>query len=188
MDAKEMLHSYLKAERDSLLWKLDGLSERELRLPRTPTGTNLLGLAKHCALVQLGYLGSTFGRPSPDENWDKLEDYQADMYATASESADDIRALYRRSNDHADDTINSLDLDAPGAVPWWPADRRAVTLHRVIVHVTGDFARHGGHADILREGIDGLAGHRPGRSGLPDYDWPGYVVKLTAIADSFGSR
>ena len=63
-DLKAHLHHYLRAQRSALRLKLDGLSERDARLPRTPTGTNLLGLYKHCGACELGYFGETFGRPS----------------------------------------------------------------------------------------------------------------------------
>lgn len=79
------LHFYLQSARDALLWKLEGLSEYDIRRPATPTGTNLLGLVKHAAGVELGYLGDTFGRPSGEPlPW--LEDgaeANADMWATA---------------------------------------------------------------------------------------------------------
>ena len=64
MDHKEILHQGLRRQRDALFAKLDGLPEREVRLPRTPTGTNLLGLVKHAAVVELEYFGETFGRPA----------------------------------------------------------------------------------------------------------------------------
>ncbi|WP_143677117.1 mycothiol transferase, partial [Streptomyces scabiei] len=63
-DAKTDLRFYLQSARDALLWKLEGLSEYDARRPLTPTGTNLLGLMKHAAGIELGYLGDTFGRPS----------------------------------------------------------------------------------------------------------------------------
>ncbi|MCW2874285.1 DUF664 domain-containing protein, partial [Actinacidiphila oryziradicis] len=87
-DPKADLHFYLQSARDALLWKLEGLSEYDIRRPLTPTGTNLLGLVKHVASVELGYLGDTFGRPSGEPlPW--LEDGaepNADMWATADES------------------------------------------------------------------------------------------------------
>jgi hypothetical protein len=64
---KADLLRYLQDGRDALLWKLDGLSEYDIRRPLTPTGTNLLGLVKHIASVELGYFGDTFGRPFFDE-------------------------------------------------------------------------------------------------------------------------
>jgi hypothetical protein len=65
MDAKRILHGYLVRQRQGLLAKLDGLSERDVRWPMTPTGTNLLGLVKHVASIELGYFGEVFERPSP---------------------------------------------------------------------------------------------------------------------------
>ena len=61
---KQTLHRYLQIVRDAMLWKLEGLSEYDVRRPLTPTGTNLLGLVKHLASVEVGYFGDTFGRPS----------------------------------------------------------------------------------------------------------------------------
>lgn len=91
-----------------MLWKLDGLSEYDIRRPLTPTGTNLLGLVKHIAGVELGYFGDTFGRPFFDEPpaWytDGAEP-GADMWATADESREQIAGLYRQAWQHADATI-----------------------------------------------------------------------------------
>jgi uncharacterized damage-inducible protein DinB len=187
-DSKDALRYYLQEARESLLWKLDGLSERELRMPRTPTGTNLLGIVKHAANVEIGYFGDTFGRPwpTPQERVSDAEvdaDPQADWYATERESAAGIVDLYRRVWAFADATIEALPLDAPGRVPWWRNGE--VTLGRVLVHVLTDLARHAGHADILRESIDGAAGLVPDSSNLPDQDWPLYVQKLTALAERF---
>ena len=162
-DGKTVLHEYLRASRDDLIWKLDGLSERDARLPRTPTGNNLLGVIKHCLNVEAVYFGPTFGRafPTPQElvpaeAYD--EDPQTDWYARADETKDGLIDLYRRVAAFADETIEQLPLDAPGRVPWWGPDQRGVTLQRIIVHVSYDLARHAGHADIIREAIDGTTG------------------------------
>jgi uncharacterized damage-inducible protein DinB len=189
-DPKTVLHRYLQESRDALLLKLEGLGEREVRLPRTPTGTNLLGIIKHCLNVEVGYFGPTFGRawPSPaeiDSEEAFVADPQADWYATANETAAGIIDLYRRVWAFADETIDALPLDAAGRVPWWPENRRQVTLQRIMVHVTSDLMRHAGHADILREQIDGAVGLRRPGDNIPDVDWPAYVDKLTALADRF---
>jgi uncharacterized damage-inducible protein DinB len=188
-DAKTALHHYLKQTRADLIWKLDGLSERDARLPRTPTGNNLLGIVKHCLNVEAGYFGPTFGRDFPDagelvsmDAYD--EDPQADWYATEDESKDGLIDLYRRVAAFADETIAQLPLDAPGRVPWWHPERQAVTLQRIIVHVIYDLSRHAGHADILREQLDETVGLQQGNTNVPDgYDWPAYVAKLTRLAD-----
>ncbi|MCW2929478.1 MAG: hypothetical protein JWM19_440 [Actinomycetia bacterium] len=87
------LHRYLRTAREAMLWKLDGLSEYDIRRPLTPTGTNLLGLVKHLASVELGYFGETFGRPYgepyPWQDWEHAEP-NADMHATADESREQI--------------------------------------------------------------------------------------------------
>lgn len=192
-DEKTVLLRYLRASRDDLIWKLDGLSERDARLPRTPTGNNLLGVIKHCLNVEAGYFGPTFGRefPTPDElvpmeAYD--EDPQADWYARADETKDGLVDLYRRVALFADQTIEQLPLDAPGVVPWWGPGAPEVTLQRIIVHVIYDLARHAGHADIMRESHDGAIGWQRENTNIPDdYDWPAYVAKLTALADESGS-
>ncbi|HKJ57393.1 MAG TPA: DinB family protein [Nitriliruptoraceae bacterium] len=189
MELKERMQEYLDRERESLFTKVDGLSERDLRLPRTPTGTNLLGIVKHCANVEFGYFGPTFGRMIDDpagllgpDDFDT--DPQADWYATATETADDIVALYRRVIVFANHTIAELDLDATGRVPWWGPDAPEVTLGHILTHVHADVARHAGQADILREGIDGAAGWWSPGDNLPDdFDFPAYVDRLTALAD-----
>jgi len=191
-DQKAALHHYLQATRDDLIWKLDGLSEREARMPRTATGNNLLGVLKHCLHVEAGYFGPTFGRefPAPgellpDSAYD--EDPQADWYAREDETKDGLIDLYRRVGAFADQTIEQLPLDAPGRVPWWEPGRDAVTLQRVIIHVTCDVARHAGQADIMREQYDSAVGLGRQNTNIPDdYDWPAYVTKLTKLADRFG--
>jgi uncharacterized damage-inducible protein DinB len=190
-DQKATLQRYLQAARDALLWKLDGLTEWDARLPRTATGNSLLGVVKHCCNVEAGYFGPTFGRQFPTANElvpDEalLQDPQADWYADAEESKDGLIDLSHRVWAFADDTINELALDAPGMVAWWPPDRREVTLQQVLVHVTYDLTRHAGQADIMREQLDASVGALPENSNVPDgYDWPVYVAKLTALADQF---
>ncbi|MBO0819914.1 MAG: DinB family protein [Nocardiopsaceae bacterium] len=163
---KDELHRYLKAERESVLWKLDGLSEYDARRPFVPTGTNLLGLVKHLASVEFGYFGATFGRPSPDEQPFDEADPNADMFARPEESREFIAGLYRKAWAHSDETIAALALDAAGRVPWWPAERAEVTLHHILVRAIDETARHAGQMDIIRELADGAAGLRPDRSNL----------------------
>jgi len=171
-DRKADLHRYLQDAREALLWKLDGLSEYEVRRPLVPTGTNLLGLVKHVTGVEMGYFGDTFGRPCADQLPFDESDPMSDMFAAPSESREFLTGLYRRAWAHSDATIEALPLDAVGHVPWWPADRNEVTLHHVMVRVATETARHAGHADIVRELIDGAAGWTPARSNLPPGDQP----------------
>ncbi|MEV0113036.1 DinB family protein [Streptomyces sp. NPDC050844] len=186
-DPKADLRRYLQSARDALLWKLEGLSEYDIRRPLTPTGTNLLGLVKHTAGVELGYLGDTFGRPSGEPlPWlDDGAEGNADMWATADESREFIVELYRRAWAHADATLDALDLDTIGKVPWWPSGREEVTLHHAVVRVIADTHRHAGHADIVRELIDGAVGMNEGNDSMPSNDkawWEDHRERLERVA------
>jgi uncharacterized damage-inducible protein DinB len=186
-DQKADLHRYLQAGREALLWKLDGLSEYDVRRPLVPTGTNLLGTVKHVASVEAGYLGDCFGRPFDEPLPWFADDAEpnADMWATADESREQIVGLYHHVWVHSDATIDALELDATGHVPWWPAERSEVTLHRILVHLIAETHRHAGHADIVRELIDGAAGLRKGNENLAPGDqqwWQGYRNRLEDVA------
>jgi uncharacterized damage-inducible protein DinB len=188
-DHKADLHRYLQAAREAAAWKLDGLSEYDIRRPMTPTGTNLLGLVKHLASVELGYFGDTFGRPFDEPLPWSEDEPNSDMWATADESREQIVGLYHRASAHSDATIDTLPLDAIGQVPWWPDDRREVTLHRILVHVIAETDRHAGHADIVRELIDGAAGLREDNDNLAPGDqawWETYRSRLERVAQEAG--
>jgi hypothetical protein len=192
-DPKAELSFYLTRAREALLWKTEGLSEYDVRRPLVPTGTNLLGLVKHVAGVTSEYFGWCFGRPFAEPIPWLSEDAEAnaDMWATPEESREQIVGLYRRAWTHADATIAALPLDATGEVPWWPPERRQVTLHRILVHMIAETERHAGHADIVRELIDGSAGIRAESSNLPGRDaawWTAYRVRVEQAARDAGSR
>jgi hypothetical protein len=183
----DVLLRYLGSAREALVWKLDGLSEYDARRPLTPTGTNLLGLVKHVASVEADYLGDCFGRPFGEPLPWLAEDAEpnADLWATADESRADVLGLYSRVAAHSEATLRELPLDAVGEVPWWPEERRRVTLHLVAVHVLAETNRHAGHADVVREGIDGAAGLRPGTSNLPPVPegwWEEHRARLEEVA------
>ncbi|MEV4098232.1 DinB family protein [Streptosporangium saharense] len=188
---KADLHRYLREAREAVLWKLDGVSEYDARRPLTPTGTNLLGLVKHLAGVEYGYFGDTFGRPYDEKMpWMSREaEPNADMWADENETREGIVALYRRAWAHSDATIDTLALDSTGRVPWWPPERGEVTLHLVLVHVVTETNRHAGHADIVRELIDGAAGLRAERDNMVPGDrtwWAGYRDRLERVAREAG--
>jgi uncharacterized damage-inducible protein DinB len=190
---KADLHRYLQVGREALVWKLEGLSEYEIRRPMTPTATNLLGIVKHVASVEAGYLGAVLGRPftEPLPWFDEDAEANADMWATAEETRDDIVGLYRRVWTHSDATIEALDLTAVGRVPWWPEGRNEVTLHRLLVHMIAETHRHAGHADVVRESIDGAAGLRADNSNLFEGDaawWTDYRDRVEAAARTAGEK
>lgn len=192
-DPKAILKRYLQRGREALVWKLDGLDEYDARRPMTRTATNLLGVVKHVASVDAGYFGECFGRPFPEPlPWfDEDAEPNADMWATADQSREDIVGLYRRVWAHSDETIDSLPLEATGTVPWWPEGRRNPTLHWVLVHMIAENERHAGHCDIVRELIDGAAGIRREGSNLPEGDeqwWRTYRERVESAARQAAGR
>jgi hypothetical protein len=186
-DDKAVLHRYLQLAREALLWKMDGLSDYDVRRPLVPTGTNLLGLVKHVASVEFGYLGQAFARPAdePLPWFEEGAEANADMWATEDESRDDIVGLYHRAWAHSDATIEALSLDDIGSVPWWPPGRNEITLHTALVHLVAETNRHAGHADIVRELIDEAVGFGPDNDNMPDEDagwWQAYRARVETAA------
>lgn len=166
VDPKADLHAYLRDARETLVWKLDGLGEYDVRRLLTPTGTNLLGLVKHSGSTHVRYFGEVFGRSTdPSLLWlSGGAEPNGEMWALPGEGRDDIVDAARRAWALADSTIAELPLAAEGRVPWWGDD--PVTLHRVLVHVTAETQRHAGHADVVREMVDGSAGLLDGFDNL----------------------
>ena len=153
-DEKTTLLAALQGHREVMLWKLDGLPDNEIRRAMVPSGTTLIGLVKHLANAEYGWFCETFGRPT-EPLTDISEDAEADMRAAEGEATADIVAFYRRAWAAADAAILELPLDATGT----SYAGTTVSMRWVLVHMIEDTVRHAGHADILREQIDGGTGH-----------------------------
>jgi Protein of unknown function (DUF664) len=180
------LRGYLQQSREAVVRSLDGLSEYDVRRPLVPSGSNLLGLVKHLTGIELGYLGACVGRPSPvslpwEDDGSVWE--SADMWATADQSRDYLLGLYHRAWQHSDESLDTIALDAPASVTWWPEERRATTFGHLVARVLAETAQHAGHCDIVRELIDGRGGRDS--SGVGDDEWwDAYVAKIQAAAEA----
>jgi hypothetical protein len=175
---KDLLLTHLRLAQQALLSKLDGLGDAELRRPMTKTSTNLIGIVKHLTGVTYSYLVSAFGREGETFPWQLDEEFffNADTWATPDESCDEIIAAYRRACDASAKTIDELDLDVTGK--HWTG--LSVSLRWMILTVLLDTTQHTGHADILRETIDG-------RVEVPNTDdeeyWQMYRARMTGEID-----
>ncbi|MDX2974542.1 DinB family protein [Kribbella solani] len=149
---KPELLNLLQHRREELVEKLAGLSEYEQRRPRTPTGTNLLGLIKHLAGIEYGYLGEALARPpTARPSWFRDDPYEEiDMWATPDETSEYIVSVYREAWAHSDETVATRDLDSPAYVAHWADGHRETTLGVLLVRVLAETAQHAGHADLLR--------------------------------------
>jgi uncharacterized protein DUF664 len=181
------LQHYLQQGRDAMVHALDDLSEYDVRRPVMPSGTNLLGLVKHLASMEAGYLGDCLGRPAPfrlpwvedGSIWDS-----ADMWATADQSRAYLLDLYRAAWAHSDTAIAELPLDSTATVSWWPEERRTTSFGHLLARMVAETAQHAGHADIVRETIDGRGGRD--HDDIRDAQWwCRYVGRIAAAAAPF---
>ncbi|SOD62354.1 Protein of unknown function [Streptomyces zhaozhouensis] len=188
-DLRPHLLRHLREARDSLLLKLEGLSEYDARRPLTPTGTNVLGLVKHATFVEHGYFGAVFGQRVEPLSWVfDLDEDNIDMWATPEQSREALLDDLRRVAAHTDRFVGTAPPDTPGRVPWWSPEKADVTLHQIALHVIAELHRHAGHADIVRELIDGEVGLRSRGNNLPEQDaawWSDYRERVERAARTF---
>ena len=150
-DERGSLTSQLAFHRETLLMKVDGLDDEALRRPMTPSGLSLLGLVRHLTVTEHGWFLSIFrGEPDPYD----VGDDAAEFRVGPEESTDEVLALYRRTCEQADAVIAAGDLDDVVTTPWGAE----VNLRAILVHMVQETARHNGHADLMREAIDGTTG------------------------------
>jgi uncharacterized damage-inducible protein DinB len=141
--------AFLTFARNCVMKKTDGLSEEQLRRPMVETGTSLLGLVWHLIDAERYWIGYHLAGRGVD-------DYGFSMTVPAGVSADEVLLTYRESIATSDAILADItDLDQRMAIP---TDEKRHTARWVIAHMTSETVRHAGHADILRELIDGITG------------------------------
>lgn len=151
---KEMLEAFLDFHRATLLWKLEGLSDEEVRRPLTASGVCLLGIVQHSAWVERYWFRVIHAGHDVAMIWTK-EDPNADWRIEPHETTERVIAFYRSECEHSREITASASWDdlavrqdlRPGYTFGW-----------IITHMVEEVARHNGHADILREMIDGMTG------------------------------
>ena len=149
-DERETLTQQLDFHRATLLHKMDGLGDEQLRQPMTASGLSLLGLVKHLAGTEQGWFLKIFGGiDEPD-----LFDPDAEFQVGPEETADELVGLYVRTCDRARDVVAEGTLDDVVIMPWGAP----VNLRAILAHMIQETARHNGHADVIREELDGTTG------------------------------
>lgn len=160
-DRREQLLAFLGFHRQTILWKAAGLDATALRQRSTPSTMTLAGLLKHSAMAETWWFHQVFaGRPPPEPfasaDWASDEDW--DWTSALSDPADGLRQLYRDAITRSDAIIAAADLDDLARGTSGFAGKP--TLGWILLHVTTETARHAGHADLIREGVDGAIGWR----------------------------
>jgi uncharacterized damage-inducible protein DinB len=150
---KELLEAFLDFQRDTLLWKVAGLTDEQLRRVWTPTGMSLIGLVKHLAYVERNWFQNRFLTRNLPVAWSEA-DPDGDFRIEPRESAETIIAFYREQVAESKRIVAAADsLDTIAQHP-----RRPHSLRRILIHMIEETARHNGHADIMRELTDGQTG------------------------------
>jgi len=152
---KQVLSAFLDQQLDVILWKLEGLTDEQLRQPITPSGMCLLALVKHVAGVPYYWLCEVFGRPF--EPWPGAE--TDDVELDPGDTTDSVLAYYARARAASDEAISEVDLDTTGTT--WLGD--TVSFRWAILHTIEEAARHAGHADLMRERLDDTTGYLPAK-------------------------
>jgi uncharacterized damage-inducible protein DinB len=151
----ETLRGFLDFHRATLLWKLEGLDDEQLRRAMVPSGTSLLGLVKHLAYVERSWFQRVWAGQEVSFPWTQ-DDPDADWRIEPDETTEDIVALYNGECDRSRQIVAAASaLDEAVVHPRW---KEAVSRRWILTHMIEETARHVGHADILREQIDGVVG------------------------------
>lgn len=153
---RDMLRAFLDYHRATLAMKCDGLTDEELRRQSMPPSTlSLLGLVRHMAEVERAWFRRVFEDNDAPMVWSEKVDFQAAYDASASTRGEAFAAWEAEVANSRRIEGAAESLDKAGYQPRWGED---VSLRMVLVHVLLEYGRHNGHADFLREGVDGTVG------------------------------
>ena len=153
---REMLRAFLDYQRATLAMKCEGLTDHELRKESMPPSTlSLLALVRHMAEVERAWFRRVFEDHDAPMVWSDRIDFQAAFDVSASSREDAFAAWEAEVECSRRIERNAESLDAAGYQPRWGEE---VSLRMVMIHVLLEYGRHNGHADFLREGIDGTVG------------------------------
>jgi len=157
VDHRAQLLHYLDRGRAAVVRAVSGVDEYDARRPLTPSGTNLLGLVKHLATVEHGYVACTAYPVDLEIAWsdDASLDVNEELWLTPDQTSDEVLDLYAAVAAQTGRAARLLPPDAPATVRWWRDPE--TTFDRLLVHLVSETAQHAGHREILREGLDGQA-------------------------------
>jgi uncharacterized protein DUF664 len=156
---REMLESFLDAYRGTILWKLRGLSDEDLRKVIVPSGWSPLGMVKHLGYVEQNWFRTRLaGEKDLPVPWTE-QDPDADMRVEPYETTEEVFQFYRDQCERSRKIAGGRSLEDLAVE--WPADRPPElrpNLRWIYIHMIEETARHAGHIDIVRELIDGAVG------------------------------
>jgi uncharacterized damage-inducible protein DinB len=150
---RELLERFLDFQRDTVFWKASGLTDEQLRAPRTPSGMSLLGLVKHLGYVERNWFQARLLGRDVYIPW-RRGDPGADFRIEADETPESVFGFYADEIAESRRIVAATDSLETEAVDV----NRPVTLRWILIHMIEETARHAGHADLMREFTDGQTG------------------------------
>jgi hypothetical protein len=160
----DTLRSFLAYHRDTFRWKTRGLSQQQLATPLPPSTMTLAGMIKHLAVVESGWFAEDFRGgplmpPFDTAPWEQDRDWE--WHSAVRDSPEQLRALFddavTRSDRIIDDALTEGGLDQLSVAKNRRTGER-YSLRWILLHMIEEYARHNGHADLIRESIDGETG------------------------------
>ena len=174
-DERELLLAYIAQQRDGIRYAALGLTDEQARLAPTASPLTIGGLVKHVTDMERGWIRMVDGAPSdPDAG----QDYVDGFTMGADETLTDLVAALDDAAAHTERIVRGIDdlsrpVPVPKGVPWYPDDVDAWSVRWVLLHLVEEIARHAGHADIVRESIDGATMYplMAAAEGWPATEW-----------------
>jgi uncharacterized damage-inducible protein DinB len=163
-DEATTLRAFLDYHRDTLRWKCSGLTQEQLAQSLAPSDMTLGGMMKHLAVVESGWFEETFAGgpqmpPFDTVDWDADRDWE--WHTAKDDTPEELFALFDEACRRADAVLDEA-LAGPGldgrSVEKSRREGTPFSLRWIIVHMIEEYARHNGHADLIRQSIDGETG------------------------------
>jgi uncharacterized damage-inducible protein DinB len=175
-DERALLLAYVAQQRDGIRHAAYGLSDEQARLTLPSSTLSIGGLVKHVTDMERGWIDLVLQRDR-GATTDQQAAYEDNLRLGPDEKLADALAQFDAVAADTEKVIAEMDLDAPvpvpKGVPWYPDDVEAWSVRWVLLHLIEETARHAGHADIIREAIDGATMYElmAGAEGWPATDW-----------------
>lgn len=171
---REALVAYLVQQRDGLKYAAYGLTEEQVRMRPTASALSVGGLIKHASNTERGWTQTMIGQRSTE---DSMSAYQDSFTVADDETTASLIADFDQVAAETEAAIASLDgldvlVQLPEA-PWFPSNPAGYSARWILLHIIEELARHAGHADLIRESIDGATMYElmAGAEGWPETDW-----------------
>jgi uncharacterized damage-inducible protein DinB len=155
-DERTALLAYLAQQRDALRIAAHGLTDEQARLAASASPLSVGGLIKHLVIVERNWVDDMLQRPQRVT----ADDYTSGFHLGQDETVADVLEEYRQVAEETEAAVAGIDdlgqsIPVPKGVPWYPDDVEAWSVRWVLLHLIEETARHAGHADIVRESVDG---------------------------------